>query len=518
MNSLLQRVQEAIRRHRVFRPGQRILVAVSGGVDSMVLLQALHQLSKANHWRLTVAHLNHQLRGRSSAADERLVRRTAQRLGLSVVVDRSDVRAFGRENKLSVEMAAREIRHAFLARTARRLRIPVVALAHHADDQIELFFLRLLRGSGSEGLGGMKWRNPSPCEPRVDLGRPLLDEPKSALRQYAVQQKLPYREDASNASREIRRNRLRHQLLPLLKRQYQPALERTILRVMDLVAAEGEVVTGLAREWLALLRSAERGAAGRGRWAVDGGLRTGPPPAVRRPQAKVQLSTSNSQLGAEHGPPRSFEGLPVAVQRRCLQLQLLEQGVVGDFELIEQLRLRRDKAICIGPANAKAPASSREQQTAALSARRDTAGLVHLEPIGPLGFKPGSAQIQLEMRAGQAKFDGLGVRWALQSHRRGEYPRRQPGREFFDAEKVGSRILLRHWQAADRFQPIGFRCPIKLQNFFTNEKVPRRQRHKLVLAVSRDGKVFWVEGMRIAERFKLTAGTRRRLQWTWERR
>ena len=146
MNSLLQRVQEAIRRHRVFRPGQRILVAVSGGVDSMVLLQALHQLSKANHWRLTVAHLTHQLRGRSSAADERLVRRTAQRLGLSVVVDRSDVRAFGRENKLSVEMAAREIRHAFLARTARRLRIPVVALAHHADDQIELFFLRLLLG------------------------------------------------------------------------------------------------------------------------------------------------------------------------------------------------------------------------------------------------------------------------------------------------------------------------------------------------------------------------------------
>src|SRR5262252_6151395 len=166
VSKLVEQVERAICTRRLIRDNQPLLVAVSGGVDSMVLLELLHQLSKKYDWSLTVAHLNHGLRSNSSHADERLVLREAAKMSLPVIVDRADVRAAAKAHKLSLEMAARKERHAFLARAAERLEIKSIALAHHSDDQLELFFLRLLRGSGSEGLSGLKWRSSSPCNSR----------------------------------------------------------------------------------------------------------------------------------------------------------------------------------------------------------------------------------------------------------------------------------------------------------------------------------------------------------------
>src|ERR1700677_2278987 len=182
-----------------FRPPARetnILVAVSGGVDSMVLLHLLKALSVERRWKLTVAHFNHRLRGRASDADEVFVRKTAKGMKLPFVSKRADVKRFARESKLSIEMAARKLRHEFLAEVARACKIKTIALAHHADDQVELFFLRLLRGAGGSGLAGMKWRSPSPMNPRIFLIRPLLDQIKAALQAYADQSRTAFREDA----------------------------------------------------------------------------------------------------------------------------------------------------------------------------------------------------------------------------------------------------------------------------------------------------------------------------------
>jgi len=151
VSELLDQIERNLRTRRLLRRGEPVFVAVSGGLDSMVLLHILHHLAASNGWRLAVAHLNHQLRARSSDADERLVMRIAKRLGLPALSERADVRAFGSHHKLSLEMAARRLRHDFLARAAVQMSISTVALAHHADDQIELFFLRLLRGSGAKG-------------------------------------------------------------------------------------------------------------------------------------------------------------------------------------------------------------------------------------------------------------------------------------------------------------------------------------------------------------------------------
>jgi tRNA(Ile)-lysidine synthase len=456
VNELPDHFEQSTRRHALLRHGQSLLVAVSGGVDSMVLLHLLHRLARRNSWRLTVAHLNHGLRGRSSDADERLVVRVAKKLGLAVVVERADVKQFAREQKLSIEMAARKLRHDFLARTALRLKIKTIALAHHADDQVELFFLRLLRGSGAEGLAGMKWRAVSPANSRVRLIRPLLDLSKSALRKFADEEKISFREDASNASLDFQRNRIRHELLPLLRKNYQPALDQTIARVMEIFGAEAELVGALAKRWL-------------------------------RPES----------------PASAFRELPIALQRRVIQLQLQRQKVAMSFDLVENLRSCPDRLIKVSA-------------DLAVVLRND--GRVVLEKAAPIG-SPSSAfcEITLNGRAGELVFNSVRLKWRTMARRSGKMPERKPGREMFDADKVGERIVLRLWRAGDRFQPIGMKLAVKLQDLFVNQKIPRAERHQLIVAETAGGEIFWVERIRIAERFKLSGQTNRCLQWQWKR-
>jgi len=472
MSGLLEQIAHTIQARNLFRRGQRILVAVSGGLDSMVLLHLLHELSPGNGWKLTVAHLNHLISRRLLDADERLVRGAAEKSGLPLVVESANVRKFARTHKLSMEMAARKVRHDFLARVARERKIPSIALAHHADDQLELFFLRLLRGSSGEGLSGMKWRNPSPSRRDIELVRPLLDQPKSALRVFATERKIKFREDASNALVDIQRNRVRHELLPLLRRDYQPALAKTVLRFIDIAGAESEFAMQAAKDWL------------------------------QRASRKSPIKDAEA-----------FERLPVAVQRRCLQAQLLDAGVVPDFELIEQLRTAPSQPINLARGKGGPAAISR-------SAVRDAGGLIHVSQVSQaanLAFEPGSRQLRLARGQGQASFDGLKIQWKIVRGTTVAPLTSAPGREVFDAHKVGSALILRHWRPGDRFQPAGMGRAVKLQDLFVNQKVPPGRRRKLAVATTLSGELFWVEGLRISERFKLTAATIRRLQWRWQR-
>ncbi len=448
----MEQVQEAIRRHKLLRRGQKILVAVSGGVDSMTLLQVMCRLSRANDWRLAAAHLNHRLRGRESDADEELVHRVTRASGVRLVSENADVRALAAERKLSLEMAARALRHDFLARTARRLGISTVVLAHHADDQLELFFLRLLRGSGGEGLGGMKWRNASPADPQIELVRPLLDVRKADLRKVARNYRIQFREDKTNASRRIQRNRIRHELLPLLQRHYQAALPATIRRTMEIVSAEAELAAMLAKDWLKRARG------------------------------------------------KRFEKLPVAVQRRVLQMQLVEQGITPEFDLIETLRREPMKKVALDPVQI---------------VWRDVKGRIQWARISkPLLTDSLETRIDLRQKK-DVIFNGARIVWTVEQNGGARRPMYQDGRELFDADKVGRQIILRHWRAGDRFQPIGMQSPVKLQDLFVNAKIPKERRGRLVIATTRAGEIFWVEQLRIAEQFKLTAGTKRRLRWAW---
>jgi tRNA(Ile)-lysidine synthase len=447
-------MEKSIAIRKLLSRGQSVVVAVSGGLDSMVLLHLLSRFAGVNTWKLAVAHFNHQLRGRSSDADERFVRRTAESLGLTFVSGRGSVKSRARQTGQSVEMAARDLRHAFLARTARRLKSRLVALAHHADDQVELFFLRLLRGAGGEGLAGMKWRSPSPADPRVQLVRPLLDARRADLASFARENNIGFREDASNASLDLLRNRIRRELLPALESNYQPGLAKTVLRTMEITGAEAEYVTESALRWLR---------------------------ARRRTR---------------------FSRLPLPVQRRCLQLQMQWRPAVADYPTIEWLRENPNLPISL---------------SSGVSVYRDDRGWIRTLAKRSAAFKTEERRVRLNGGAGETAFAGLRCRWRLVASRASN--RRPDTRqcEFFDAGRVGSRIILRHWRPGDRFQPIGMSGAVKLQDWFTNLKIPMAHRRELVLATTARGEIFWVEGLRISERFKLTRSTRRRLIWLWER-
>jgi tRNA(Ile)-lysidine synthase len=471
VTDLLQHIEQNIQNRKLLKCGQAILVAVSGGLDSKTLLHVLHALSARHRWELTVAHFNHQLRGRSSNADEQLVRKTAMALKLSIVVGRANVRKFAKKSGLSIEMAARKLRHEFFVRAAKERGIRVVALAHHADDQVELFFLRVLRGAGGEGLAGMEWRSPSPANKKIVLVRPLLDVTKDELHDFAQRNKIHFREDGTNARLNTPRNRIRNELLPLLRRKYQPALTKVVLRLMEIVGSEADLAGEAARQWLK-----ETG-------------RDGPPGRPADPAMRDGVPT--------------FEELPIAVQRRVLQLQLASLSVAPDFDLVEGLRQSADLPISV---------------SSKFSVLRDATGRVILRSWPSAEFRSSELAMNLAGRAGEVAFDGMRIRWHSDTGRRFSVPGVQKkAREFFDTDKIGNKITLRHWRAGDRFQPIGFKSASKLQDLFTNAKIPRARRHGLIVAEADNGEIFWVEGLRISENFKLTPRTRRRFIWRWHR-
>jgi tRNA(Ile)-lysidine synthase len=213
-----------------FPSRRKYLVGVSGGCDSMVLL---HTLLERGYKQLVVCHLNHRLRGRASQADAKLVEKTAAQLGLKCRIESINVAAMAKERKLSVETAARQARQEFFGRCAAEERCRTLFLAHHADDQVETVLMNVMRGSGLHGLGGMRqvseFTVPGRPQPLV-LVRPLLENWRDDLRCIATEQGIAFRDDASNASSEHLRNRLRHQLIPeasrVMLRDVRPALLR----------------------------------------------------------------------------------------------------------------------------------------------------------------------------------------------------------------------------------------------------------------------------------------------------
>jgi tRNA(Ile)-lysidine synthase len=213
-----------IRRHHMLPHGGRVVVALSGGADSVALLVLLLELQQRGELVVAgAAHLNHQLRGDAADEDERFCVDLAKSLDVPIVCGREDVRAKARDERRSIEDAARTARYAFLAEAAQQLDAVAVAVAHSLDDQAETFLLRLIRGSGSRGLGGIR--------PTAGLViRPLLDIRRLDLREYLAARGAAFREDVTNADVSIPRNRVRHELLPYLEREFSPGISAVLAR------------------------------------------------------------------------------------------------------------------------------------------------------------------------------------------------------------------------------------------------------------------------------------------------
>jgi len=241
-----RRMLKYVRERGMIRSGERVLVAVSGGVDSCVLLDCLVRLRRELGCELYVAHMNHMLRGEEADADARFVRELAADHGLPYVEESHDVARFSRQHRIGIEVSGRKLRYEFFLRAARKTGCCAVAVGHHADDQVETVLWRLLRGSGPRGLRGM-----SPVRPLAErrLIRPLLPFYRAEIEAYARERNLRFRVDATNASWQYTRNRIRHELLPMLS-TYNPQIKERIIALAEQIGLEDDLLQQATEAWL----------------------------------------------------------------------------------------------------------------------------------------------------------------------------------------------------------------------------------------------------------------------------
>ncbi len=231
---MLNKLTEFINKQRLFEPQQKILLAVSGGVDSMVMLFLFEQ----SGFNYSVAHCNFQLRGDESKQDEQFVKECVNRLGVRLHTKQFDTEDYAKVNGISIEMAARELRYEYFDDLAKSFHYDYIATAHHQDDQIETFFINLMRKTGIRGLSGIK--------PKAGkIIRPLLFTNRKEIINFAVRNNIPHREDSTNRSTAFRRNFIRHNILPKFE-EISPAFRENVLASMqNLKEAEGVYINTL---------------------------------------------------------------------------------------------------------------------------------------------------------------------------------------------------------------------------------------------------------------------------------
>ena len=236
---MLKQFQLYINRYHLIAEGDRLILALSGGIDSMVLADLLLK-SKVN---FVVAHCNFHLRGEESDGDERFVREFAERNGIQCFVKHFDTEQYAAEQGISIEMAARDLRYAWFEELRQQLGYDKIAVAHHADDQAETFFINLLRGAGLRGLKGMQPQNGV-------VIRPMLWASREQIHQYAVENQITWREDHTNAETIYLRNKIRNQLLPVFD-ELHPEARQGLYKSMEHLSSENELFRDLLNERLA---------------------------------------------------------------------------------------------------------------------------------------------------------------------------------------------------------------------------------------------------------------------------
>ena len=232
---MLKKLQSAIKDHELLEQGQRVLIGVSGGADSVSLVHALKELAPDLKITLLIAHLDHMVRGKEAEEDAEFVRSLARSLKIQCIVERADIPQMAKNRGISIEMAAREARYASFGRTGRKLKADVVVTAHTADDQAETVLLKLARGAGPAGSAGIARITTNGT---MTVVRPMLDISREEVLAFLNKRSLEWREDKSNQDTLFLRNRVRHVVLPLIEAALNPQAKKALCRFADIAGEE----------------------------------------------------------------------------------------------------------------------------------------------------------------------------------------------------------------------------------------------------------------------------------------
>lgn len=457
---MLDEVRRYIEQEALVSPGDGILVAVSGGPDSVALLHILHRLASQWNLRLHVFHLDHGLRGEASAVDARYTAALAAELGLQATV----VRLQPGELKAlpgSLQANARERRYQELARVARQLGFTKVATGHNRDDQAETVLMRFLRGSATRGLAGIP-----PCRQEGDLLiiRPLLNVPRSDIERYCGECKLFPRLDESNTKGDYLRNRVRLELLPLLANEYNPAIGADLAATAAIMREEEALLNRLAHEALARCQVAGEG---------------------------VRLS--GAALRRE----------PLALARRTVRLAGRLAGGEGELGLPAVTQVLEAANRCDGSHRIDLPGHL------TLTAEY---GVLRFELGGGAAPRPEVEPTPIAL-SGETRLEGFGLLITADWPPPGEATETGDGVAEFDADRLPAPLAVRLRRPGDRIWPVGMEGSKKLQDILVDAKVPRCRRETLPLLVA-GSDVVWVIGHRLDRRYLATPLTGRRLRIT----
>lgn len=456
--ALLHGMVRTVQRERLFEQGCRLLVAVSGGPDSVALLLLLRTLSRA--WRLSLAavHFNYGLRGRESEDDASFVAELCERLDVPLHVERIDLgQPVPRARNGSLQAWARELRYDAMRRLAGELRMDRVALGHTADDQAETVLMWMLRGAGLAGLGGMPY-----FRDRLFV-RPLLDVTRKDVLAYLEGHALPFRTDSSNSRPIYFRNRIRQELLPVVK-ELAPAAVRILQRQADILREEERFLEELAAEaWTRLV--------------------------VEDAEGNLSLDRSGVVV------------LPLALQRRLVRQVLRRLHPLGKNPSLAVVATVLNQVV-----HARGGA---RMTTGFIQIRREydriqfSVGVHQTIPVGSVALAVPSVV--------HWPLTGQCIRAQRIDRSEGVSLLRQPSREaaLFDADRLPEELQLRSWRAGDRFCPCGMNGQEKkVQDYYSDIKLPRAKRHSTPLLVAPEG-ILWVVGYRQDERFRAGEQTRR---------
>lgn len=495
--SLVEQIANFCHRHSLLRQHDKLVVGVSGGPDSVCLLYVLKTLRLSLNLTLTIAHLNHQLRGPESQADEAFVQELAARWQIPLVVARYDVAALAAERKQSLEETARQVRYSFLWQVAVQVQATKIAVGHTADDQVETVLMHFVRGAGLAGLRGMLPVTPiaslrldandSPSLsdlPPPDLIRPLLETSRREVEVYCQQQGLTPRQDSSNQDTTFFRNRLRHQLIPLLE-TYNPNLRQVVRHTAKVITAEVEFLNEqLDDTWAAVVRRES-----------DQVIEIDLPSWLALPLA-LKRSTLRRAVHMLRRSLRdiNFEHIETAIN-------IVETGQVGAQATLPQglMLVCGYRTFTIAAADVLASALPLSIPTLI----RDQIIELNLPGLTPL------PQNNWFLSATFFAADQLNLPDPEQIG---------PWEAYLDAQLGGSNLRLRGRQPGDTFAPFGLKGHRqKVNEFMINQKIPVIWRNHIPLLVAED-RIVWVCGYRLDEQVRVRSSTRRILYLRFEQR
>ena len=429
-------------------------VAVSGGIDSIVLLDLLAQLRE--EWKLTlsVLHINHTLRGKASSADEQFVRLQCAAYTIPVYVLTCATQDIARRKTVSIQVAARDARYRFFSRQRKKIKADVVVTAHTADDVAETVLLNLFRGTGIDGLAGIPMRRQD-----VPAVRPLLFATRKEIVAYAAVRKLRHREDATNATDKYARNFVRHRIIAPAMKNLQPAVVEHIAAAAGIVRSASEVLD-------------ER---------------------VNKAVERIVLKDSSGMSVGVAGLKR----LPEYVRHMVLHRSLQESGIDPSAERIAALWDLVRKQV-----------GSRFQCGAWMIER--TANSLYFQTKSVRKTK------QLILENGGSVFFGNQILTAQMEPGVPERYEKDGTTEFVDAARVKFPLVARPWRPGDRFVPLGMTSGKKLSDFFVDAKITRRAKAAVPVILSGD-EIIWIAGYRIDNRYKITKQTRSVIRLTVRR-